>query len=350
MVGFGGGRDRGTRHVARAPSSSVAPRKSSPSWSPRFLVWDRVTCLSRLTAPLEDPDARAGETGPQTQRSGSFSSPLSSAATIPAPPTDTSAFAHDRGDCVRTEPSSPPGTCLLPQICTVVLKSKAIAGGEALGGPAATARIPGLRLAACMTGGQAPSLLRVSAPSSIKRGDRGTYLMGRLGGLNGMEREEHFPKFLAHGKHFISADCHGRRCGFYCSCLNDHTVKLTFFGVLSYGFSHMYGLVRPPPKADTSKRHHPENSFVLFLHSQILPSSLLWQTGTCSPALQSRPYENVMKVEPHGVSPLETGFSRSALRPSRGTPVMAFPKSSPLSLLCSVRLSGCTIICPIPIF
>lgn len=39
----------------------------------------------------------------------------------------------------------------------------------------------------------------------MKRGDRGTYLTGRLWGLDETEREEHIPEFLAHRTRFVNA-------------------------------------------------------------------------------------------------------------------------------------------------
>lgn len=94
MVRFGGGRDRGSRHVARAPSSSGAPRKSSPSWSSGFLVWDRMTRACHTPQRSRETQTRELERrrGPR-----SFSSPPSSAAMISPP--DPSASAHGRGDC-----------------------------------------------------------------------------------------------------------------------------------------------------------------------------------------------------------------------------------------------------------
>lgn len=53
--------------------------------------------------------------------------------------------------------------------------------------------------------GQVPSLPCASVSSPMKRGDWGTYLTGRLRGLDETEREEHVPEFLAHRTRFVNA-------------------------------------------------------------------------------------------------------------------------------------------------
>lgn len=103
MVRFGGGRDRGSRPIARAPSSSGAPRKSSPSWSSGFLVWDRMTRACHTPQRSRETQTRELERrrGPR-----SFSSPPSSAAMIPPRPPPPLPL-HTAGVTARTEPSSP---------------------------------------------------------------------------------------------------------------------------------------------------------------------------------------------------------------------------------------------------